>query len=215
MGRGPAKDSLPDDLVREVRLIIKKVRSLKELTNADLARRLDWDHRRVTNALQPGQPLRLPNARVLLAAVRKLPPRRNGQIIKPREAVALQKEVARLVAPVQARITNLERETWPAVLIASSDIPVLAKWLVGELVKRPGISKAKLNLLREALESILRTDGDRFAYASWQRLTGLAGAAKYPALSSTEAHKALARFGWAVLKQPRSQPASASRGRLH
>jgi hypothetical protein len=201
MPRGPARDTVPPDTAQMVRSAVIKARDEKGLTNYELADHLNWDYRTVTNALQGGRPLRLPNAASILRAITELPPRRDGQNLGRKEAWAIHKEVQGILAPPRAALTNLQRKRWPAALIAARDLNSFAAWITDAIVRRGGFSEKRRRDIAQAIENSLVISAGRFTFAAHQQLMNILVHPK-PALSEKSADHVLARLGYHLTGSP-------------
>ncbi len=201
MPRGPARDTLPKATAHMLRIAVAQARELKGLTNPDLANHLDWDDRTVTNALQDGRPLRLPNAISIVRAATELTPRRDGKNLSRKEAWPIHKAVHTILAPPRAALTNLQGKRWPAALVAAADINIFAEWIADAIVRRGGFSEKRRRDIVRAIENSLTVNAGRFTFAAHQRLMNIFTRPK-PALAEKRADHILARFGYSVRDRP-------------
>lgn len=170
MPRGAAADSLDPVVAARVRAAVAEARTVKGLTNADLATHLRWDDRTVTSCLQSNRSLRLSKAKELLRASYIVAPRLHGVRLPKGEALALATKVHVILDPVSNELGALEHEPRPAALIATTDYPRLVNLLHKRIADRLTLSAAKKRALKETLERTLRHDGGAFALEAYFRL---------------------------------------------
>lgn len=89
MGRGQARDRLPDYLAAAARSVARTARDRKGLKNPDIALILRWDANRVRDALARKRPLLASTAVPLLRAVRSARPRPDSIDAKSQHYAAL------------------------------------------------------------------------------------------------------------------------------
>lgn len=135
-----------------VRDLIREIKSRTGVTSEDIAERLDWDVRRVTNALSGSQVLLAKNAVALLKAV------------NPGRAYPVaQESLNRFLT--QQRIANgwLARyeasQLAPAVFVPKTEIPRLAAFLAAAVAKTPSTRTR----LEHSLEKTLQKAAPRMA----------------------------------------------------
>lgn len=183
MGRGRARDTLPPETATRVREVARSLRDERGLTNAEVARKLEWDDRQVTNALQEDQPLRHPKALALLGALRSLPSRKR---VDP-------KTVSRILADVSTlyrELTTMEYSA-PAVLVAIDHIGPLVELIAQRSAVLQGFSPKKIEEFKKQLHGFLGAESARFAFAAYGRLG--------PTIGENAAREVLARFGYEVI----------------
>jgi hypothetical protein len=149
MGRGPARDRLPDYLARVARSVARSVRDGKGLTNQDVADRLGWsDARRVRDILARERHLRAANIEVLLKALRDEKPRVGSLYERHAHAAARGKK---LIETVMVGVETSRRV--PSALIPKWAIRSVADYLAHTISQlEPGINRKRYaELLRRAL----------------------------------------------------------------
>jgi hypothetical protein len=172
MPRGKSQDTLPEEVASKVRISVAEARALKGLTNASLAKHLRWDNRTVTNVLQSGRPLRLLTAKSILSAVTKMAPWRNDRrLAAGEESLAIHEKAMKILAPSLAALANIPARLWPAALIASGDVDILAKRLTDAIIRRGGFSERKRREIDRAIAGALMANAENFWFAAVQRLT--------------------------------------------
>jgi hypothetical protein len=205
------KDTLPGDIAEQIRDAVRRARKLKGLRNRDLANYLERDERTVTSVFESAKPLRFGQVPLgdisgkkqkgitvpeLIQAIRKSRPRRDGRLLRGQEALVIEMEAHSILNPASALIANFQYERWPIVLIAKNDMQGFAVWLTDRIGKLPGISKGKVDQIRQKIASILLADHEKFASAAHRHFLPFPGAARSPALNEEEASRALACFGY-------------------
>lgn len=162
MGRGVARDRLPNETAEQVRKVIREVRLLKRVTNAEISVHLGWgdDARRFVDALAPKRPLRSATAVEVLVGLLNMPPR-NAQATK------LLRDASELVGGIRKN---------PPVLIASWALDDLAQHLADELSRKPGVGAKRRDVFADDVRYALgRTAAGMalsFFDACWTRLEG-------------------------------------------
>ena len=157
MGRALAADTLAAPDAERVRGALGNLRNALGVTNSQIADRLGWDVRRVTNAMQSASPLRRPNAFALHFAMVEMRKAHNN-------SPALEEAAASW-----ATLGKVSQQ-WPAALVASPDIKLLAALITDGIVARPGFSTSKRDAIRKAIEATLRKGATRFARSAWRRM---------------------------------------------
>lgn len=133
MGRGPARDRLPEYLARTARSVARSVRDGKGLTNQDIADRLEWsDARRVRDILARGRPVRAANMEALLRILRKEKPRAGSRYYRKPEAA---ERGEKLIDTVLAGVVRTRRV--PSALIPKWAIRSVADYIAHTMSQLP------------------------------------------------------------------------------
>jgi hypothetical protein len=160
--RQPDPTALTPDEANTVRDLIRTVKSTSGLTSEELAERLGWDVRRVTNALSSSQTLLADRAAALLQAA--APKRGHG---KAQGALArffgLQYATHGWFARYKAA------QAAPPAFIPPNEIPSVAAFLCDRLVEIGAIAKTKKarEQLNSGLTRVLKKEALRMAI-SWR-----------------------------------------------
>lgn len=152
MGRGQARDRLPDYVAAAARSVARTARDRKGLTNPDIALILRWDANRVRDALARKRPLRAATAAPLLCAVRSARPRPNSIDAKSERSAALTNSH---IDTVLAGIDKSRRV--PAALIPRWEIHGIACYVVHVMSQlRPDIGPKRVKFYTELIQRALK-----------------------------------------------------------
>jgi hypothetical protein len=168
MPRAPDSKRLSDEEARDFRVVVRRLRELRELTNEALAEELDWDVRRLTNKLSESQPVLAPAALEILNVVvygPKDPPPRG---FATKSAAAEHWNITQAYAQRASwRWDGRATDLAPAVLIRPSEAEHLARRLVNAIANDDELrlrrSSAKRDALCQALTGALRRDAPKMA----------------------------------------------------
>lgn len=140
--RPKAEDALQPNAAKKIREAMREVRSMKGLTNEDIADALGWELRKVTNALSSSRMLRVVAAKPILLALyeAKLQTAKTQKRIESAAELLVSTTTAKPLPPMAA------------ALIPTYQIRSFAAFLADQIAKKPGVGKAR----RDALERDLR-----------------------------------------------------------
>jgi len=143
--RPKAKDALQPDAAKNVRGAIRKVRTMKGLTNEEIADSLGWEPRKVSNALLESHMLRAATARPILEALyRARPLTDKTQSIIESAAIQLRQTTAVQWLPPR-----------PAALIPAAQVGALATLLADTIAERTGARKTRRDRIHRDLQDAL------------------------------------------------------------
>ena len=119
-----------------IRERLSEARDLRGDTNADLARRLGWDIRAVTNVFCAGRPLRAATAYAVADCLRRSSPYKNIEQIDR----ALSDVYA---SPSLSPLNRPNRGWYPEAIITAYGAKQLAEFLGNALARGPGVSAVR------------------------------------------------------------------------
>ena len=158
MGRGRAYDALDEDEANDLRLLIRRWRNQKGLTNQHLADAVRWRITRVVDMLSVGRPLRRSNVIELLGAIRR---------VKSRTLQSgARSQAAGVDRAIDLELRRLRtRASLPPALIAAEHITAIAAHLGAIMYEeRPGRGKKRSLQVARDLERGLRRASPEMAY---------------------------------------------------
>ncbi|HEX5274810.1 MAG TPA: hypothetical protein VFW34_06000 [Candidatus Rubrimentiphilum sp.] len=146
MGRRKALDTLESVSAEYLRERVREAKRIKGLTSQDLADRLGWDVRTLTNALASGRDLRVRTARPILDELYKARPH------TPEAQIALRSAFPMLINTRRPTVVE------PSALIHPNQITGLAEYLADEIGKQPTIGvKLRARIAQELVKALTRT----------------------------------------------------------
>lgn len=152
---------------RDFRQLVRKVRTLKGITNAMIAVSLDWELKTLENLLCEGRPLIAEKAFVIHRVLASLPARNRTMSSR------IEADSILLQYNHQAKWWNSYRAALSStpVVIPPAQVERLAEKLVSDAARTQGVGKAAQAAMEKSIRRTLRRDGAKMAIA-WYETTG-------------------------------------------
>lgn len=211
MGRGPARDRLPDDEAQRIREGLCEARETMGVTIQVLADSLGWDLGKLKGALDksPGRTLRVQTATAIFDGLMACGPKQVPGV--PRNELTLHREAVFAIISECLKDSPTFRKwfggdpeegaragRWflPA-LIAPERIADIAQDLSEEMARTPGVGPRIRAVVAKNLEKSLRRHLAGYARGAYDRL-------RENGIDDDTARRTLAVFGWSVGKKERT-----------
>jgi transcriptional regulator with XRE-family HTH domain len=207
MGRGPARDRLPDDEARMVRGGLRKAREKMGVSMQRLADAMGmgWDVRRVRGALDssPGRTLRATTARAIFHGLLQYESREFlAKRVSRKESQSRHTAVIHIISQLLKESPTFRkwfagdpeeaaragRAFLPALLVPEK-IADVAKDLADEVTRTPGVKPRIRAAIADNLEKALRRHGAGYAHGAYDTL-------RENGIDEPTARRVLAVFGW-------------------